>query len=67
MGESTPSSRLSASFEDRLLQRAREARDAAKRVASPQRDRLLREAQECETRAATVSRWVASRELKPPE
>lgn len=54
-------------FEARLLQRAQEARDAARRLPPGKaRELLLRQARASEM-AVQIDKWISSPGLRPPE
>ena len=55
------------SIEKRLLDAARDAREAARKLpAGKERERLVRSARDKEA-AAAINRWITSSGLKPPE
>lgn len=61
-----PRIRHEASFKERLLKSAREARDAAELLPSGKtRDQLLHKARASET-AAYIDEWISSPGLQPP-
>lgn len=67
MGISRHRMKHDTSFEARLLQHAREVREAARQLPpGKQRETLLRQARASET-AAQIDRWISSPGLRPPE